>query len=270
MSIENIKIEKLSIEELKELQCKIKEQIIAKKQDEALKHYQILEFDFLYRSIFYDTSKNNQKRCFKYSTILLSTPEVRNIAEKYKIYSENDIRHLFYPITPPFRDDRTQNEKDFMSNLTIQKRIKEATTLFGLKLFFQEEKNIFDYEGTYILYTYIENTIRRCIEENIDIDSIEDSLYKDFSKKYEIVANNLGPIVKELFDERNKLQYARFAYDNRGLTRTSRKKNNTTLTYDQKILAHCLALGPTIEELKKQDYTKMKQLIYIPHKKEYK
>lgn len=215
----------------------------------------ITNFVFLFRSLNY-MAGNNQLGSLSLHQLLLLDEEVKNIALKYNVTSENIFWKIFY----------NNRNHPFLENAKVKEAMTKVTRLAFLDEIFKNIDNILNYQGAYTVYQYVKRYLKESLKEGIP-QSDQELVYKDYNEKLEIILANLSNVASYFLDIRNQIPNSRLALCNHSLFKMSRKLAGTNITFEQNVFASGIAFGTTLEKLKDGNYEDAEKLIFIPHQK---
>ncbi len=218
-----------------------------------MKNIKIYDLRFLRHNFIFE-SENNKKGPLTQEILLLNDEEVKWIAKKYQ-EKNPDISNLYfvehYQVLRTPKESILREKEELVSNIAY------------LETFFQDERNILNYEGAYNTFNYIKEYLYECIEDEKSDEENKILVFQDFTKKQEIVKKDFITIAKELLNTRKSIPNAKLAVFNRGLSQAAKKTNNI-FTPPQRCFIEIIAFGSTLEKLQNKDYSQAKKLIYTP------
>lgn len=241
----------------------IKNEIDSVPNNERLQKYleatYIKEFEFLFRSLIYMPG-NNQKGSLDFQELLLLDDDVKSIGLEYKITSGRALFKIFCDY------NYYHKSHPFLENDKVLETMEKATKLAYLDEIFKNIDNILNYQGAYVVYSYVKRYLKEVLKDEMP-QTDKELIYKDYNQKLELVLANLSNIASYLLDLREQIPNSRLALCNQGLSRTAKKLDGTSISFKQNIFAEGVAFGTTFKKLKDENYEDAKRLIFLPHQK---
>lgn len=223
-----------------------------------LENTNITDLNFLYRSLEYMRG-NNQDGRLSFERFAFLDEDIRNLINSYDIFTEADLFEVIFFFSRGLHNPLL-NDEEFINFWN------KAHKLAYLDIFFKNTNNCLAYQGSYTTYKYVKKYLKEVLKEDSQ-EKDKDLVYKDINKKLNIVTENLVPIANELLTLRNQVPESRISVCNQGLKKTTVKKENSPITFEQQIFINAIAFGTTLEKLKDRNYEDAKQLLYLPHQR---
>ena len=216
------------------------------------------DIPFLDYNMRLDKSFNNKGQLSN-TELLFLDEKMKKLVENYGITNKSQLfcimlDYQFHKKAHPIIQD-----KNFI------RAWNETYTLGHLDKIFHNDQNRLDYQGTYAAFQYIKKHIEESLSTVTEENETEDELvWKNYDKKKIIVTKNIASIANYVLIQRNQIPGARIFINNGGLSKTAKKKKESTITFAQERLVEAIAFGTTLEKLTQKNYEDAKQLIYVP------
>jgi len=133
-----------------------------------------------------------------------------------------------------------------------------------LDQFFSNPENRYNYEAASNTFHFLKDYLYFRLGHSNGRLTVSD-LFEDYPEKQFLVSDKLSDIAMELFVIRNALD-ARISIGNSSLISMVKKGRNVSSSSQDNFI-EAVAFGSTLEELKRDDYSGAKRLIYVPHQK---
>ena len=249
--------ERAQLEQIRNPQILNEKQII----DRVNRYLQVTNYSdipFLDYNMRVSKSFNNKGQLSNTGLIFLDK-EMKKLVESYEIMNESQLLHII------LNHQIHKNTHPIIQDENFMIAWKQVATLKHLDNIFQNEQNRIDYQGTYAAFQYVKKHIEECLSTDTE-ENENELVWKNFDKKKIIVTENLTSIATYVLTQKSKIPGARIFINNGGLSRMTKKKQESTPTYIQERFVEAIAFGTTLEKLNQQNYEDAKQLIYIPKK----